>query len=136
METQPAVLYVEDDPSSRKMMQLLLSGRMRLPQVTIMEDSFDFQMRVDALDPKPDIIFLDIHVKPYDGFEMLKMLRELNWVNGTPIVALTASVMNEEVYQLREAGFSGCLAKPLDLSTFPEIFERILDGETIWRIIN
>ena len=136
METQPAVLYVEDDPSSRKMMQLLLSGRMRLPQVTIMEDSTDFQMRVDALDPKPDIIFLDIHVKPYDGFEMLKMLRELNWVNGTPIVALTASVMNEEVYQLREAGFSGCLAKPLDLSTFPEIFERILDGETIWRIIN
>ena len=136
METQPAVLYVEDDPSSRKMMQLLLSGRMRLPQVTIMEDSTDFQMRVDALDPKPDIIFLDIHVKPYDGFEMLKMLRELNWANGTPIVALTASVMNEEVYQLREAGFSGCLAKPLDLSTFPEIFERILDGETIWRIIN
>lgn len=133
---QPVVLYVEDDPQSRKLMSMLLKGRMKLPHVTILEDSDNFQAHVEALDPKPDIILLDIHMKPFNGFEMLTMLREYDWVGNTPIVALTASVMSEEVQRLRSIGFDGCLAKPIDLQTFPDTLERILDGETIWRIIS
>jgi len=136
MEKQPVVLYVEDDPQSRKLMRMLLVGRMNLPHVTILEDSQDFVERVEALDPKPDVIFLDIHMKPYDGFQMLEILRRLHWVNGTPIVALTASVMNEEVQKLKTAGFNGCLAKPIDVGAFPDTFQRILAGERIWRIIS
>ena len=133
---QPVVLYVEDDPQSRKLMSMLLKGRMKLPHVTILEDSDNYQAHVEALDPKPDIILLDIHMKPINGFEMLTLLREYAWVENTPIVALTASVMSEEVQRLRSIGFDGCLAKPIDLQTFPETLERILDGETIWRIIS
>lgn len=135
IEQQPVVLYVEDDPQSRKLMRMLLAGRLKLPHVTIFEDSEDFEARVQALEPKPDIIFLDIHLKPKNGFEMLEILRRLEWAKNIPIIALTASVMNEEIQQLRSAGFSGCLAKPIDLGTFPETMERVLLGETIWRII-
>jgi CheY-like chemotaxis protein len=133
---EPVILYVEDDPQSRKLMSMLLKGRMKLPNVTILEDSQDFLANVEALDPKPDVILLDIHMKPFNGFEMLTMLREIEYLNDTPVVALTASVMNEEVQKLRTIGFNGCLAKPIDLQTFPETLERILDGETIWRIFN
>ena len=133
---EPSILYVEDDPQSRKLMSMLLKGRMKLPNVTILEDSQDFVSNVQAIDPKPDVILLDIHMKPFNGFEMLTMLREIEYLNGTPIVALTASVMNEEVQKLRTIGFNGCLSKPIDLQTFPETLERILDGETIWRIFN
>ena len=133
---EPAILYVEDDPQSRKLMSMLLKGRMKLPHVTILEDSQDFLTHVEALDPKPDVILLDIHMKPYNGFEMISMLRELSWANDKPIVALTASVMNEEVQRLRSIGFNGCLAKPIDLETFPDTLQRILSGEIIWRIIN
>src|SRR5690349_9777673 len=136
MNDQPAILYVEDDPQSRKLMHMLLKGRLKLSNVVILEDSEDFLERVAILDPKPDVIFLDIHVKPYDGFEMLEMLQQLDWTHGTPVVALTASVMNEEVRRLRVAGFSGCLAKPVDLDTFPESLARLLQGESIWRIID
>ncbi|HEX2622840.1 MAG TPA: response regulator [Phototrophicaceae bacterium] len=135
MNSQPVVLYIEDDPQSRTLMQMLLQGRMKLPHVTILENSEDFLEQMAALDPRPDIIFLDIHMKPIDGFEMLELLRGLDWTAGRPIVALTASVMNEEVARLRSAGFNGCLAKPIDLVTFPETLGRIMDGETIWRII-
>ena len=135
MEKQPVVLYVEDDPQSRKLMRMLLTGRMKLPDVTILENSQNFLENINALLPKPDVIFLDIHMKPYNGFEMLDMLHQQDWITDIPIVALTASVMNEEVQQLMSAGFNGCLAKPLDMATFPETFDRILSGETIWRII-
>jgi CheY-like chemotaxis protein len=136
MNNLPVVLYVEDDPLSRRLMGMLLEGRMKLPHVTILENSENFLGRVEALNPKPDIILLDIHMSPHNGFEMLDMLRQLEWTNAVPIVALTASVMNEEVQQLRNAGFSGCLAKPIELGTFPDILDRILGGETIWRIIS
>ena len=135
MKQQPVVLYVEDDPQSRRLMSMLLTGRMKLPHVTILEDSQDFLAKIDLLDPKPDVILLDIHMKPYTGFEMLKMLRQVEWAKDTPVIALTASVMNEEVQQLRNAGFNGCLAKPIDLQTFPEMIERVIAGESIWRIL-
>jgi CheY-like chemotaxis protein len=130
------VLYVEDDPRSRRLMQMLLEGRMGLPNVIIFEDSTNFPERVDALYPKPDIIFLDIHVDPYDGFEMLAILRQFAWSHDTPIVAVTASVMNEEIHKLKAAGFNGCLSKPLDMTTFPELFTRILSMEPIWGILH
>jgi len=132
----PAVLYVEDDAQSRKLMKMLLTGRMKLPSVTIFEDSTDFLEKVGKIEPKPDIIFLDIHMKPITGFEMLKLLRDTDWAKNIPVVALTASVMHEEVQTLRSAGFNSCLAKPIDLNTFPDNFHRILAGEVLWRIID
>ena len=136
IEKQPVILYVEDDANSRKLMSMLLTRRMKLPHTTILENSENFLEQMAALDPKPDIIFLDIHLQPYNGFEMLKMLQQLDWMKGKPVIALTASVMSEEVHQLRTVGFNGCLAKPIDMNTFPEVVERILEGETIWRILD
>lgn len=127
------LLYVEDDARSRKVMRMATDD-MGLSSVYIFEDSTNFVERVHALDPKPNVIFLDVHVPPYDGFEMLNMLRQSEKFAGTPIVAMTASVMNEEVHRLRTAGFDGCIAKPLDMDTFPELVDLIVSGENIWRI--
>ncbi len=135
MIEDPSILYVEDDANSRKVMRMLLKGRMKLSNVVLFEDSENFVERVKALDPRPDIVFLDIHVKPHSGFEMLKFLRDLPEFEEVPVVALTASVMNEEVHTLKVAGFSSCLAKPVDADTFPELMNRILEGEILWRII-
>ena len=136
MNKQPVVLYVEDDANSRRLMSMLLTRRMKLPHTTILETSENFLEQVAALDPKPDIIFLDIHLQPYNGFEMLAMLQQLDWIRDRPVIALTASVMSEEVQQLRTVGFNGCLAKPIDMNTFPDVMERILEGETFWRILD
>jgi CheY-like chemotaxis protein len=134
MNPDLSVLYVEDEARSRKVMQMI-AQEMGLATVTIFEDSTDFLSRLQALPKQPDVIFLDIHMKPYTGFEMLQMLRKLPQYDRTPIVAMTASVMNEEVIQLRTAGFDGCLAKPIDMDTFPETLNRIVEGEMIWRIV-
>lgn len=135
MSTQPVVLYVEDDFRNRRIMELLLKGTMDLPHVHLFEDSRDFVNRVRVLTPKPTIILLDIHVPPHNGFEMLTMLRQLPEFNGTPIVALTASVMNEEVDMLRTAGFDSIIAKPIDIDTFPSLLDRVMAGEGIWNVL-
>jgi DNA-binding NarL/FixJ family response regulator len=48
------------------------------------------------------------------------------------VVALTASVMYEEVRRLRDAGFDGVIAKPINFDTFPAALDRILSGGQVW----
>src|SRR5262245_33528754 len=97
MQTEPVILYVEDDPLSRQVMDLLLVRGMKLQHVTIFDSSIEFMPRLEALPLKPDLILLDIHMTPHDGFTLLNMIRADERYRDTLVVALTASVMNEEV---------------------------------------
>lgn len=128
-------LYVEDDPTSREVMQIMLKDMLGYKNVTLLENSEHFEECLDTITPQPDLIFLDIHVRPVDGFTMLKMIRNHPRYQHVRVVALTASVMNEEVEQLRVAGFDCGIAKPIQQMAFPEILKRILSGEKIWHIV-
>ena len=127
-------LYVEDDPTSRAVMEMLVRYWFADAELTIFEDSTDFITRLEALSSEPTIIFLDIHMQPYTGFEMLNMIQQHQGYTGSTVIALTASVMNEEVQQLEAAGFSGAIAKPLDREVFPELVAHILNGKTVWHV--
>jgi CheY-like chemotaxis protein len=129
-----AYLYVEDDPLSREVMQVLMENAMDVRSLTIFDDSVDFMGRIQSLPRIPDVILLDIHVKPYDGFEMLQQLQADPAYQNSKVIALTASVMNEEVEKLRTSGFDGAIAKPLSIQTFPDMIARVLAGEVIWYI--
>ncbi|MDQ7027530.1 MAG: response regulator [Anaerolineae bacterium] len=135
MSHKPSVLYFEDEPMSRMVMEMLLKRGLGFDDVTIFEDSADFQNRISNLATTPDIVFLDIHIEPYNGFDMLKMLREHPRFERSRIIALTASVMNEEIQMLQDAGFDGGIAKPINQVTFPQLLERILDGDVVWSIV-
>lgn len=132
--SNPVLLYVEDEARSRRVMQMMAAS-LNINTLMIFEDSSDFEARVASLEPRPDVIFLDIHVLPVDGFGLLKLLRSMPQYQKTPIVAMTASVMSEEVHRLRTAGFDGCIAKPIDIDTFPDSLRRICAGEQVWRIM-
>lgn len=134
MNEYPKVFYVEDDALSRMVLEILLREGMGLQNVVIFSDSKDFEERIDEFPFVPDIVLLDIHMKPLNGFEMLEILRQHPVYQSKPIVALTASVMNEEVDRLRRAGFNGVLAKPINEDQFPKILQQLLDGEYIWSI--
>ena len=132
--SQPFYLYVEDDRLSRTVMDMLLGTMMGITSYAIFEDSTDFMVRLKTLPVCPDVILLDIHVQPLNGFEMLKFIRADPEFENCRVVALTASVMNEEVKQLRLAGFDGTIGKPLDAGSFPSLLQKIQRGEAVWQI--
>lgn len=128
------VLYVEDDPGSRDVVRMVQRMNPGTFNLTIFDDSYDFEQRLMQLNPQPDLILLDIHVDPFTGFDMLAMIRNRPEYDATPVVALTASVMNEEVQILQNSGFHGVVSKPLNLDEFPNIIQRIMQGEEIWYV--
>lgn len=132
---KPAVLYIEDEPLSRQVMQMLLVRGLGFKHFTIFEDSHDIIARIKELTPQPEVVLLDIHMRPHDGFEVLSLLRSHEEYRNIKVVACTASVMNEEIDKLREADFNGCLGKPIDAEFFPEFISRIIKGERVWHAV-
>jgi len=134
MLNEYSYLYVEDDNLSREVMQTIMTNALGVSDLTIFEDSTDFMARLKRLANKPNVVLLDIHIKPLDGFQLLQLLRADPDYQRTRIVALTASVMNEEVQKLRQSGFDGAIAKPLSIKTFPTLMMRVVRGEAVWHI--
>ena len=71
-----------------------------------------------------DLIILDIQMPDIDGVSLLQMMREHSPDDRTPVVALTANVLNDEAGRLQELGFDYFLAKPID----EDRFRSLLDG--------
>ncbi len=134
MTNERIYLCVEDDEMNRIAVKAVFNRVMGIQQLVIFDDSTDFMTRLKLLEPKPTIFLLDVHVRPHDGFEMLKMLRLDPDYRNARVIAFTASVMNEEVERLRTSGFDSAIGKPINVSVFPSLIERIAQGEAIWYI--
>ena len=131
---KPILVYVEDDENSIFVMKMVVERVMKLPTLYILQSSVDFAQKVKDLGVIPDLFMLDIQIKPYNGFELLSMLRGDPMFSKSKVIALTASVTNEEVSLLTSGGFDGAIAKPLDINAFPDLIARILKGEQVWYI--
>jgi CheY-like chemotaxis protein len=131
---KPVFLYVEDDHRSRMVLQVFIERVMNYQTLTMFEDSQDFEAKVQALDPKPNVIFLDIQISPLSGYQMLEILRKLTAYEKTFVIAMTANVMSHDVEALKKAGFTGLIGKPLVKEVFTQLVERILAGESVWYV--
>jgi two-component system cell cycle response regulator DivK len=78
------------------------------------------------------VIFLDLEIPNYNGFEIHQKLRDDGRFDRIPIVAYT--VHTNEIDQVRRAGFDGFLGKPINPDQFPNHLARIIRGEAVWEV--
>ena len=128
MNNHLSLVYVEDDATSREVMEILLKHIMGIASVVIFEDSTDIihETLCAARQTRPDPA--GHPHEPLDGFAILKELRAHDYFRDTTVVAVTASVMNEEVEMLKTAGFDGGIAKPIRPDLFPTLTEPAVTG--------
>lgn len=135
MNQEPSILYIEDHPASRRVMEILLVDVMGYSQVTFMTDTQDLPAKLAALDHDIDIVFLDLNLEPLDGFAALKVLRGHPRSAGAVIMAVTASNAPEDVLKARAAGFNGLITKPIDPVKFRIHMAQILQRGSVWEVV-
>jgi PAS domain S-box-containing protein/excisionase family DNA binding protein len=122
-EEKNTVLYIEDNPTNLKLVSNLL---MRLPSMTVLE-AHEPVLGIDlAIEHKPDLILLDINLPGMNGFEVLKQLKQKNITNGIPIIAVSANAMPVDINKALEAGFDDYITKPIDVTAFLLVVDKIL----------
>ncbi|GHF31242.1 hypothetical protein GCM10017044_28400 [Kordiimonas sediminis] len=116
------VLYVEDNPSNRALIQSVLhreTGVDLLMAVTGAEG-----MKV-AIDQKPDMILLDINLPDFDGLAFKKRQISDKEISQIPVVALTANVSATTREKTEKLGFYEFLSKPLHIAQLYSCMKRI-----------
>jgi two-component system sensor histidine kinase BarA len=119
------VLLVDDNPVNLKLgSELIRMWGHEVREAEHGEQAFEIYQREDF-----DLIILDIQMPGIDGVSLLQMMRDYNPEDRTPLVALTANVLNHEADRLLELGFDYFLGKPIDENKF----RTLLDGSPLRR---
>jgi PAS domain S-box-containing protein len=109
------VLYIEDNVGNVRLLERLLAHRSSIELVTTMQGSQAFEL---ALQHRPDLILLDVHMPDLSGYEVLALLKGDERTASIPVVMLSADASNEQVKRFADAGARDYLTKPLDLQNF------------------
>ena len=106
---QVRILLVEDVPISQELACTILRGAGHF--VEFANDGVEAVAAAEA--GSFDLILMDIEMPRMDGFTAARRIRDLPGPAGqTPIVAMTAVAIPEEIRAFREAGMDGYIAKP------------------------
>ncbi|GLT19787.1 hypothetical protein GCM10007938_35700 [Vibrio zhanjiangensis] len=119
------ILLVEDNNVNQKVASLMLSKAGY--QFEIAENG---QIAVDkyAQDSDFDIILMDCMMPVMDGFEASQKIREYEQFSGlskTPIIALTASVIDDDIRRCFDSGMDAYLPKPFRKETLLHEIESV-----------
>jgi CheY-like chemotaxis protein len=109
--TDAKILVVEDNVINQKVLKLTLQKKGFNPDF-----AENGKVAVDmSAAQNYDLIFMDVHMPVMDGFEATRLIRsrELTSDHRTPIIALTASVSDEDIHLCEASGMDAHLTKPL-----------------------
>lgn len=117
MDALRHVLYVDDEPDMRMLVQLTLEniGNMK---VSLCENAID--VLETAIDQHPQLIILDALMPGIDGPELLALIRKDTRLSDIPVIFLTARTAQADIDALVGAGAIGVINKPFDLTSLPQ----------------
>lgn len=124
------IVIVEDDTNSylATMDLLKMEGADSIYGCTSSDEAMEL---VETL-PKVDLFLLDIYMPGGTGYDLIKRIREDPDLCDSKIVALTASVMYDDIRRVKEAGFDSFIGKPVRPARFGDQVRRILADEVLW----
>ncbi|HET7089534.1 MAG TPA: response regulator transcription factor [Anaerolineae bacterium] len=76
---------------------------------------------------QPDVVLMDIHMPDGDGLQATARIRQLS--SQTSVVMLTASELDEHLYEAVRLGAAGYLLKSLDASELFDLLDGVSRGE-------
>jgi two-component system cell cycle response regulator DivK len=108
------VLIVEDNERNLKLVRDVLQAK---GYATLEAGTAEEGLEL-ARERAPGLILMDIHLPGMSGIEALKALRAEVATASIPVIAITASVMQESLREVMAAGFDDLIEKPINVLGF------------------
>ncbi len=103
---------------------------------TLLEDDYDIesaengQQAIDILNQKwnqIDAVLLDLQMPVMDGYEVINVMKNNNWINKIPILIITGERSSETENRCFELGVSDFILKPFDAGMVKNRVKNMVD---------
>ena len=132
-QTSFIILIADDDDDDCMLTQEALAESRLANIVRIVRDGEELmdylynrgQYTDKKLAPRPDLIFLDLNMPKKDGREALREIKADSQLRSIPIIVLTTSKAEEDIYRSYDLGANSFIIKPMTFSSLVEVMRAI-----------
>ncbi len=124
---EPASLLVVDDIAHNRelIVNFLEKHKLEIYSAENGKEAIDIVMKC-----KPDLILMDLKMPVMDGFEATSIIKSKDQFKSVPIIALTASAMQEEQDKILNFGFDHFIHKPVSQKELIKQLAKYLSHKT------
>jgi two-component system, response regulator len=123
------ILIAEDDEEDRMLIQEAFDESRLANEIRFVEDGEDLmdylhqrgKFRAPGSAPRPGLILLDLNMPRKDGREALKEIKADPSLRRIPIVALTTSKAEEDVFRTYDLGVNSFISKPVKFTDLTQV---------------
>jgi two-component system, response regulator len=129
------LLLVEDNPSDEELTLHVLRKHNLANRIKVVRDgaeALEFVFGEGAQKP-PKLILLDLKLPKLNGLELLSRIRSDDRTKRIPVVVLTSSREESDLYTSYELGVNSYIVKPVDFEQFAEAVRQL---GLYWLLLN
>lgn len=140
MATLRPILLVEDSPNDVELILTSLHEAHLVNEISVTNDgeqALDYLFRrgryAQRTSPDPAVIMLDLKMPKVDGREVLRRLRADPDLKLIPVVVLTSSREEQDLFETYNLGANAYLVKPVDFEAFTAAVSKL---GVFWALLN
>ncbi len=134
-ERRITILIADDDANDRLLAKRALEEARLANDLRFVEDGEELMEYLhrrgrysDATDaPRPGLILLDLNMPRKDGREALREIKTDPELRRIPIVVLTTSKAEEDIYRAYDLGVNSFIGKPVSFEGLVEVTKALAD---------
>ena len=129
MKAPVAILVADDDQEDRQLIRDALQESRLLNPVEFVNDGEALMSYLKSTKELPGLILLDLNMPKKDGREALQEIKSDPRLKRIPVIILTTSKAEEDVYRTYNLGVNSFISKPV---TFSELVKVLGDVAHYW----
>ncbi|MBO6183121.1 MAG: response regulator [Chryseobacterium sp.] len=116
------ILIVDDDPRNIFALKLTLKARgYQIESSTMALEAIDMLKK----DQDISVVLMDMMMPEMDGYEAIKIIRNIPEIKQIPVIAVTAQAMPEDRQKCLDAGAQDYVSKPINVDVLLTALEKL-----------
>ncbi len=128
------ILLVEDNPDDEELtLRAFRKNKIANPVVVVRDGQEALDWLLNASNPVPSMILLDLRLPKVSGLEVLQRVRQEPRLKLVPVVILTSSKEENDVASGYKLGVNSYIRKPVNFDQFTEAVRQL---GLYWLVLN
>ena len=126
MKSQPvSILVADDDEEDRQLIKEALQESRLLNPLEFANDGEELLHRLQSKKELPGLILLDLNMPKKDGREALREIKSNPDFKRIPVIILTTSKAEEDIYRTYNLGVNSFITKPVTFTALVDVLNKV-----------